>query len=150
MLWKRLTGWSFTVTTEKLRFQPENCGYNLLRSSVTSKSLPTFVPEQLRRIRHCRFRIGALKCGKRLIDQVLRINWENRNYILTPHNGEEISVMWGVNAKCRRIAGTGQRCTESEIFDSDSAPASAEYTPTPFWHILKFWTPTPAQTLKSV
>ena len=24
-----------------------------------------------------------------------------------------------------------QRCTESEIFDSDSAPASAEYTPTP-------------------
>jgi len=24
-----------------------------------------------------------------------------------------------------------QRCTDSEIFDSDSAPASAEYTPTP-------------------
>ena len=24
-----------------------------------------------------------------------------------------------------------QRCKESEIFDSDSAPASAEYTPTP-------------------
>ena len=24
-----------------------------------------------------------------------------------------------------------QRCTESEIFDSDSPPASAEYTPTP-------------------
>jgi len=24
-----------------------------------------------------------------------------------------------------------QRCTESEIFDSDSTPASAEYTPTP-------------------
>ena len=23
-----------------------------------------------------------------------------------------------------------QRCTESEIFDSDSTPASAEYTPT--------------------
>jgi len=39
-----------------------------------------------------------------------------------------------------------QRCTESEIFDSDSTPASAEYTPTPFRHILKFWTPTPDQT----
>jgi len=31
---------------------------------------------------------------------------------------------------------TRQRCTESEIFDSDSAPPSAEYTPT--LHILKF------------
>jgi len=26
---------------------------------------------------------------------------------------------------------TGQRCMESEIFDSDSTPALAEYTPTP-------------------
>ena len=33
-----------------------------------------------------------------------------------------------------------QRCTESEISDSDSAPASAEYTPTPLRlrNILKF------------
>ena len=43
-----------------------------------------------------------------------------------------------------------QRCTESEIFDSDSAPASAEYTPTPLRHILKFWTTTPAQTPKLI
>ena len=41
-----------------------------------------------------------------------------------------------------------QRCTESEFFDSDSTPASAEYTPNPLRHILKFWTPTPAQTPK--
>jgi len=27
--------------------------------------------------------------------------------------------------------GPDQRCTEFEIFDSDSTPASAEYTPTP-------------------
>jgi len=41
-----------------------------------------------------------------------------------------------------------QRCTEFEIFDSDSAPA--EYTPTPLWlqNILKFWTPTPAENSK--
>jgi len=39
---------------------------------------------------------------------------------------------------------------ESESFDSDSAPASAEYAPTPLGlrHILKFCTPTPAQTPK--
>jgi len=45
---------------------------------------------------------------------------------------------------------TLQRCTESEIFYSDSTPASAECTPTPLWlrNILKFWTPTPAQTPK--
>ena len=35
-----------------------------------------------------------------------------------------------------------QRCTESENFDSDSAPASAEHTATP--KHLKFWCPTPA------
>jgi len=37
-----------------------------------------------------------------------------------------------------------QRCTESEIFDADSTPASAKYTPTPlrFRRTLKFWTPT--------
>jgi len=29
------------------------------------------------------------------------------------------------------------RCTESEIFDSNSAPASAEYTPTPLRNIFK-------------
>ena len=39
---------------------------------------------------------------------------------------------------------TAQRCTESEIFVSDSVPASAEYTPTALRHILKVWTPTPA------
>jgi len=41
-----------------------------------------------------------------------------------------------------------QRCTESEIFDSDTAPALAEYTLTPLRHIVKFWNPTPAHTLK--
>jgi len=43
-----------------------------------------------------------------------------------------------------------QRCTESETFDSDFTPASAEYTPTPLRlrNISKFWTPTPAQTPK--
>ena len=39
---------------------------------------------------------------------------------------------------------TAQRCTESEIFVSDSVPASAECTPTALRHILKVWTPTPA------
>jgi len=45
------------------------------------------------------------------------------------------------NTKCRE---NGQRCTESEIFDSNPAPASAEYTPSPLRNILIFWTPTPA------
>jgi len=41
---------------------------------------------------------------------------------------------------------TSQRCTESEIFDFDSTPASAEYTLTPLrlQTIFKFWIPTPA------
>jgi len=33
--------------------------------------------------------------------------------------------------RCTTTKGIYQRCTESETFDSDSAPASAEYTPTP-------------------
>ena len=42
------------------------------------------------------------------------------------------------------VSGNLKRFTESEIFDSDFAPASVEYTPTPLRNILKFWTPTPA------
>jgi len=51
-----------------------------------------------------------------------------------------------LHGNCRNTSC--QRCTEFEIFVSDSAPASAEYTTTPFRHILKFWTPTPAQSPK--
>jgi len=44
-----------------------------------------------------------------------------------------------------------QRCTESEIIDFDSAPASAKYytqTPLRLQKLLTFWTPTLAQTPK--
>jgi len=54
---------------------------------------------------------------------------------------DDKTIGWLLNT-CPEIsvAKQWQRCTESEIFDSDSAPASAEYTPTPLrlWHILKF------------
>ena len=43
-------------------------------------------------------------------------------------------------SKALQSGGSSQRCTESDIFDSDSDPASAEYTSTPLRlrHILKF------------
>jgi len=46
----------------------------------------------------------------------------------------------------RKEIVTCQRCTESEIFHSDSVTASAEYTPTLLLlrNILKVWTPIPA------
>ena len=44
---------------------------------------------------------------------------------------ENMSLLCVVPPQKPIFCGADQRCTESEIFDSDSAPASAEYTPTP-------------------
>jgi len=47
--------------------------------------------------------------------------------------------LWvGAQDKVAEVYGVGN------LFDSDSAPASAAYTPTPLRRTFKFWTPTPA------
>ena len=72
--------------------------------------------------------------------------------------GDDVVEFESVPIYCRQCLSTDrqqasssqQRCTKSESFDSDSAAASVEYTPLRLRNILMFWTPTPAQTPKSV
>jgi len=54
------------------------------------------------------------------------------------------SSVAGATSFLQGLRSPGQTCREPEIFDSDSTPASAKYTPTPLRRTFKFWTPTPA------
>ena len=76
-----------------------------------------------------------------------RIEWHSDIIRLVGLQYIEIKPLWSITT-LTRWSGNFQRCAESEIFDSDFAPASVEYTLTPLRHILKFLTPTAAQTPK--
>jgi len=72
----------------------------------------------------------------------------NQDFLVDCPGRQDIAVELGLYRLKRDVwyaynRRVGQRCTESEIFDSDSTPASDEYIPTPLRlrNIFKYWTP---------